>query len=122
LLYELPPSQVFSGLPAVVGGGSGRRGPAPNNQQYTPYHPPSKLLKYVTFLGCEFNSDIEQLTDEEDAQAPVALTVLTTGAVGTIAGKFPGWVGITAAITGGAYVINIAGNSNKECTESVYGH
>jgi len=31
LLYELPPSQVFSGLPAVVGGGSGRRGPAPNN-------------------------------------------------------------------------------------------
>jgi len=122
LLYELPPSQVFSGLPAVVGGGSGRRGPAPNNQQYTPYHPPSKLLKYVTFLGCEFNSDIEQLTDEEDAQAPVALTVLTAGAVGTIAGKFPGWVGITAAITGGAYVINIAGNSNKECTESVYGH
>jgi hypothetical protein len=83
---------------------------------------PKYSKSYLAFLGCELNNDIEQLTDEEDAQAPTALTVLTTGVVGTIAGKFPGWVGITSAVTGGAYVINIAGNSNKECTESVYGH
>jgi hypothetical protein len=65
---------------------------------------------------------MEQLTDEEDAQAPVALTVLTTGVVGTLVGKFPGWIGITAAITGGLYVTEIAAQANRECFESVYGH
>jgi hypothetical protein len=95
---------------------------APNNGDWHPAKQPSAAGKYAAFLACEFNKDIEQLTDEEDAQAPTALTVLTTGIVGTVARKFPGWVGLTAAITGSAYVINIAGTSNIECTESVYGH
>ncbi len=65
------------------------------------------------------SNDIEQLTDEEDAQAPVSLAVLTTGVVGSLVGKMLGWRGITAAITGGAYVINIVGNSNKATAISI---
>lgn len=74
----------------------------------------------MTFLGCEINNDIEQLTDEEDAQAPVAVTVLATGVVGSLAGRLPGWTGITAALTGAAYTINIAANSNKACSPAYF--
>ncbi|MBW4028744.1 MAG: hypothetical protein HIU93_15330 [Acidobacteria bacterium] len=85
---------------------------------------PSKLLQYVTFLGCEFNSDIEQLTDEEDAQhasqIPIVFSAIAT--IGGLTGKVPGWAGITGAVTGGIYTIGIAAKSNQECTESVYGH
>ena len=85
---------------------------------------PSKLLQYVTFLGCEFNIDIEQLTDEEDAQhasqIPIVFSAIAT--IGGLTGKVPGWAGITGALTGGIYTIGIAAKSNQECTESVYGH
>lgn len=85
---------------------------------------PSKLLQYVTFLGCEFNSDIEQLTDEEDAQHPSQIPIVFSAiaTVGGLTGKVPGWAGITGAVTGGIYTIGIAAKSNQECTESVYGH
>lgn len=62
-----------------------------------------------------------QITDEEDAREPVALTVLATAVVGTLKGSLPGWVGITATVTGGAYLASIAEKSNRECTESIYG-
>jgi hypothetical protein len=90
----------------------------------TPCKQPSKLLKYVTFLGCELNSDIEQLTDEEDAQhanqVPIVFSAIAT--IGGLTGKVPGWAGITGAVTGGIYTIGIAAKSNQECTGSVYGH
>jgi RHS repeat-associated protein len=84
----------------------------------------SKLLKYVTFLGCELNSDLEQLTDEEDAQSikQIPIVVTTAAVVGTVRGFLPGWTGLTGAITGGLYVIDIAGSSNIGCTDSVYGN
>lgn len=90
----------------------------------TPCQQPSKLLKYVTFLGCEFNNDIEQLTDEEDAQHPSQIPIVFSAiaTVGGLTGKVPGWAGITGAVTGGIYTITIAAKSNQECTESVYGH
>lgn len=90
----------------------------------TPCKQPSKLLKYATFLGCEFNSDIEQLTDEEDAQNRKQIPIVVTAAavVGAVRGFLPGWTGLTGAVTGGSYVISIAGRSNIECTDSVYGH
>jgi hypothetical protein len=89
-----------------------------------PNKPQSTILKYVTFLGCEFDHDIEQLTDEEDGQNPkqIAIVVTAVAVVGALKGKLPGWTGITGAIAGGLYVINIAGHSNIECSESVYGH
>jgi RHS repeat-associated protein len=102
---------------------------APNNASNcsvltTPCKQPSKLLKYVTFLGCELNSDIEQLTDEEDAQhanqVPIVFSAIAT--IGGLTGKVPGWAGITGAVTGGIYTIGIAAKSNQECTGSVYGH
>jgi hypothetical protein len=122
-------SQAWSGS-----SGEGRRAerlkdgvdtPAPNNgQQYQPQKPPSKLLQYATFLGCELNSDIEQLTDEEDAQhtnqIPIVFSAIAT--VGGLTGKVPGWAGISGAVTGGIYTVGIAAKSNMECTESVYGH
>jgi hypothetical protein len=103
---------------------------APNNAQKpcsvltTPCQQPSKLLKYATFLGCELNSDIEQLTDEEDAQHPSQIPIVFSAiaTVGGLTGKVPGWAGITGAVTGGIYTIGIAAKSNQECTESVYGH
>jgi RHS repeat-associated protein len=118
-------------------GGGGSLGPpriailsnAPNNSSNcsvltTPCKQPSKLLKYVTFLGCELNSDIEQLTDEEDAQhanqVPIVFSAMAT--IGGLTGKVPGWAGITGAVTGGIYTIGIAAKSNQECTGSVYGH
>ena len=85
---------------------------------------PRIILKHATFLGCELDHDIEQLTDEEDAQNPKQIPIVVTAlaVVGTLNGKLPGWTGITGAITGGLYVINIAGHSNIECSASVYGH
>ena len=90
----------------------------------TPCKQPSKLLKYATFWGCEFNSDIEQLTDEEDAQnrKQIPIVVAAAAVVGAVRGFLPGWTGLTGAVTGGSYVISIAGRSNIECTDSVYGH
>jgi hypothetical protein len=98
--------------------------PSNGNQQYRPQKQPSKLLRYATFLGCEFNSDIEQLTDEEDAQNRKQIPIVVTAAavVGAVRGFLPGWTGLTGAVTGGLYVISIAGRSNIECTDSVYGH
>jgi hypothetical protein len=98
-------------------------GVAPNGPQ-PPAKQQSKLMKYVTFLGCEFNSDLEQLTDEEDAQSikQIPIVVTTAAVVGTVRGFLPGWTGLTGAITGGLYVINIAGSSNIGCTDSVYGN
>jgi hypothetical protein len=96
---------------------------APNNgQQYQPQKPPSKHLKYVTFLGCEFNNSIEQLTDEEDAQHGMQIPIVVSAAavVGTLNGKLPGWTGVTGAITGGLYAINIAGNANKACSPAYF--
>ena len=86
--------------------------------------PPNKILQYVTFLGCEFNSDIEQLTDEEDAQHPTQIPIVFSAiaTVGGLTGKVPGWSGITGAVTGSIYTIGIAAKSNQECTESVYGY
>jgi RHS repeat-associated protein len=116
--------------PGVPGEGpQGGGGHAPNNASNcsvltTPCKQPSKLLKYVTFLGCELNSDIEQLTDEEDAQhanqVPIVFSAMAT--IGGLTGKVPGWAGITGAVTGGIYTIGIAAKSNQECTGSVYGH
>jgi RHS repeat-associated protein len=83
---------------------------------------PGPVTNYLTFLGCEYNSSVEQLTDEEDAQAPVALTLVVTAVVGAIRGKLAPWLGFTGAITGGVYVINMAATANKECTQLVYGH
>jgi len=105
-------------------------GTAPNNGTKpcsvltTPCQQPSMLLKYVTFLGCEFNSDIEQLTDEEDAQTPTQIPIVFSAiaTVGGLTGKVPGWAGITGVVTGSIYTIGIAAKSNQECTESVYGH
>jgi len=105
-------------------GNRGRRSISPKS---TSDSRPEHLLKasqYATFLGCEFNSDIEQLTDEEDAQhanqIPIVFSAIAT--VGGLTRKVPGWAGITGAVTGGIYTIGIAARSNIECTESVYGY
>ncbi len=98
-------------------------GIAPNNgSQYQPQKPPSKLLKYVTFLGCELSNDIAQLANEEDAQKPMQIPIVASAAavVGALKGKLPGWTGVTGAITGGLYAINIAGNSNKACSPGYF--
>jgi len=85
---------------------------------------PGQVTKYATFLACEFNNDIVQLTNEEDAQSPMQIPIVASAAavVGALNGKLPGWTGVTGVITGGLYAINIAGNSNIACTNSVYGH
>ena len=94
----------------------------PNNP--TQQQPTSPLLNYLTFLGCEFNNDIVQLTSEEDAQSPMQIPIVASAAavVGALNGKLPGWTGVTGVLTGGLYAIDIAGNSNTACTNSVYGH
>ena len=53
---------------------------------------PGPVANYFGFLSCEFNSTVEQLTDEEDAQTPVAVTVATAAAVGK---QFAPWVRVT---------------------------
>jgi hypothetical protein len=84
----------------------------------------SPLTKYGSFLLCELNNDIEQITDEEDAQNPkqIPIVVAAAAVVGAVKGVLPGWTGLTGAATGGLYLINIAGRSNIACTDSVYGH
>lgn len=93
------------------------------HQPLKPQRPRSSALsKYGAFVGCEINSDIEQITDEEDGREPTALTVLAIAVAGTLKGRFPGWIGVTATVTGGAYLIGIAENSNRECTNLIYGN
>lgn len=83
---------------------------------------PSKLLKYATFLGCELNNDLAQLANEEDAQNMMQIpnVASVSAVVGALNGKLPGWTGVTGAITGGLYAINIAGNSNKACSPGYF--
>lgn len=113
-----------SGTGGSGGGNAPKNGTKPCSVLTTPCQKSSKLLKHVTFLGCEFNKDIEQLTDEEDAQhvsqIPIVFSAIAT--VGGLTGKIPGWAGITGAVTGGVYTIDIAVKSNQVCTEYVYGH
>jgi hypothetical protein len=70
---------------------------------------------------------MKQLTDQEDARAPVALTLEATAVKGAVTlnsdgePMLPGWVGLTGAITGGAYLIGISAQSNIDCTALEYG-
>jgi RHS repeat-associated protein len=78
---------------------------------------PGRVANYLGFLACEFNSTVEQLTDEEDAQTPVAVTVATAAAVGK---QFAPWVRVTGAITLSSFMIKTAVTANQECTPLFY--
>ncbi len=81
---------------------------------------PNPVLNYGSFLACMGNSGIEQLTEDEDARGPVAVTILTGVAASALKGKTPAMMGIVATITLRAYLGNIAAKANKECSDLFY--
>ncbi len=117
--------------------GGGQSGPPANNcqapflcnpvhqigppQQYRPAKQPSKLSNYVAFLGCEYNSVVETITDEEDGQGWTAYGFINAGAIISLRsgiGATP--VGLVFVATAGAMDVGAMAKANKECTEQIY--
>lgn len=86
--------------------------------------PSSGMSKYLGFLGCEYNSVVETVTDEEDGQGWTAFGFINAGAVLSVRIAVATdvvtpiqlvFVGTAAAMDFGAMA-----KANKECTEQIY--
>ncbi|MGO8983864.1 MAG: hypothetical protein ACLQFM_03675, partial [Terriglobales bacterium] len=90
-------------------------------QQYRPAKQPSKLSNYAAFLGCEYNSVVETITDEEDGQGWTAYGFINAGAIISLRsgiGATP--VGLVFVATAGAMDVGAMAKANRECTEQIY--
>jgi RHS repeat-associated protein len=102
-------------------------GPANNHvprigppQQYTPAKQPSQTSKYFAFLGCEYNSVVETITDEEDNGRKTAYGFINAGALWSIRTWQTNWIGITFVATAGAMDVGAMAKANIECTDQIY--
>jgi RHS repeat-associated protein len=98
-----------------------KSGGAPSKTTSQPATPQSPLAKYVAFLGCYYNSTIEQITDEEDGQSPIYFGVIDSLALVALKGGLGPW-GIVPVAGAALSHIGVGVKANIECTESVYGH
>lgn len=90
--------------------------PRPN----TPAKPSSAVSKYVAFLGCEYNSVVATITDEEDGQGWTAYGFINAGAILAIRAKAANLIGLTFVATAGAMDVGALAKANNECTAQIY--
>lgn len=86
-------------------------------QSTTPKYP---LADYGAFLGCYYNSTIEQITDQEDGQSPIYFGAIDSLALASLKGALGPW-GIVPVAGAALSHIGVGVRTNIECTESVYG-
>ncbi len=90
-------------------------------KQWTPAKQPSALSNYVAFLGCEYNSVVETITDEEDGQGWTAYGFINAGAILALrSGAGATGVGLVFVGTAGAMDVGAMAKANQECTGQIY--
>jgi len=120
------------------GGGRGGRGSgggsAPNNQKGCSVldpncKKPGPVAKYLSFLACEYNDTIEQITDQEDGQGtntpsatPAAKLTTIPLLVYGIVGPTKPWVKVTSTVTLSSIMIGTAVHANEACSPSFFGN
>ena len=82
--------------------------------------PWSALSKYVAFLGCEVNSVMETITNEEDDGGKTAYGFINAGAIWSVRTWQANWIGITFVAAAGAMDVSAAAKANAECTREIY--
>jgi hypothetical protein len=95
--------------------------PFPSTGHSASRQPQPKYSKsYLAFLACHYNSSIEQITEEEDGQAPAYFAVIDSLAVIGATGRLGPW-GVVPVAGAALSHIGVGVKANIECTESVYG-
>lgn len=90
-------------------------------KQWTPAKQPSALSNYVAFLGCEYNSVVETITDEEDGQGWTAYGFINAGAILALrSGAGATGVGLVFVATAGVMDVGAMAKANQECTGQIY--
>lgn len=90
-------------------------------KQWTPAKQPSALSNYTAFLGCEYNSVVETITDEEDGQGWTAYGFINAGAILALrSGAGATGVGLVFVATAGAMDVGAMAKANQECTAQIY--
>jgi RHS repeat-associated protein len=90
---------------------------------------PGRVANYLSFLACEYNDTIEQITDEEDGQGtntpsatPAAKLTTIPLLVYGIVGPTKPWVKVTSTATLSSIMLGTAAHANKACSPSFFGH
>ena len=104
--------------------------PAPNNQKGCSVldpncKKPGPVANYLSFLACEYNDTIEQITDQEDGQGtntpsatPAAKLTKIPLLVYGIVGPTKPWVKVTSTATLSSIMIGTAVHANEACSSS----
>jgi RHS repeat-associated protein len=107
---------------------------APNNSNYCSVldpncKKPGPVANYLSFLACEYNDTIEQITDQEDGQGtnspsatPAAKLTTIPLLVYGIVGPTKPWVKVTSTATLSSIMLGTAAHANKACSPSFFGH
>jgi hypothetical protein len=107
---------------------------APNNSNYCSVldpncKKPGPVANYLSFLACEYNDTIEQITDHEDGQGtnspsatPAAKLMTIPLLVYGIVGPTKPWVKVTSTATLSSIMLGTAAHANNACSPSFFGN
>ena len=80
----------------------------------------SAFANYAGFLGCELNSALATVTDQEYEGNATAFGFINAGALAAIRFRQANVIGITFVATAGAMDIGVMAKANRECTPLFY--